>query len=150
MKNSLVWRCQAFVYSADRDAKLEESVQAVAVHANQISQSTEVFVPRSLHRPKSQKPVSLMDRPIEMGSELSHQYTKAFLFLPPWLCTYSSVCSSCCLVAVLPCLPLFQASNSCFVLGQAKPDRTARYSRDKDLKLVQICAYMAAVLEYTP
>lgn len=75
-----MWRCQAFIYSADQDAKLEESELAVAVHANQITQSTGVFVPRSLHRPRSQNPIWVLDRAIEMGSKLSHQYTQAFFF----------------------------------------------------------------------
>lgn len=75
-----MWGGQAFVYSADHGAKLEESELAVAVHANQISLSTEAFVPPSLHRPMSQKPVWVLDTPIEIGNELSHRYIQAFFF----------------------------------------------------------------------
>lgn len=65
-----MWRCQGFAYSGDHEAKLEESELAVDVHANQNSQSTEVFVPWPLHHSKSQKPIWILHWLKEIGEKL--------------------------------------------------------------------------------
>lgn len=64
------------------------------------------------------------------------------LFLPLLLCTWSSVCASCCWVAMLLCLHTFQAFCSNFVQAQVKPGSTARYSRDEYLWLVHSCVHI--------
>lgn len=111
MKGGSVKRSQASDCSVDHDAVLEESGQAAALHANQISQLRELFVhwPWWLLRARGLPSHTHTHIHIQEATDTliahSHQYIPASFhpsagFLSVCILSLFSVCLGCCLVAV--------------------------------------------------